>query len=104
MTDYAERNNQRKGVMLRINGRLAAIEQQRVSPASSGQTTEPTLADLFSDPIIYTLMNADQVDYRQLDELLRVKRKQLGIRRRKKMARSAMAHLQSLCVQFGRMS
>lgn len=41
------------------------------------------MADLFSDPIIYTLMNADQVEYHQLDELLRAKRAQLNIRRRK---------------------
>ena len=89
--------------MGRTNARLAATGQQRAVPIIS-RGTEPTLAELFSDPIIYTLMNADNVEYRQLDRLLREKRVQLNIRRRKKLARSAMAHLQTLCIQLGRMS
>ena len=33
-------------------------------------TTEPTLADLFSDPITYGMMAADHVDYGDLQALL----------------------------------
>ena len=90
--------------MERSNGRLAAVRQQIAVSVFSSGGTEPTLADLFSDPIIYTLMNADQVDHRQLEQLLRTKRAQLNIRRRKKRALSALAHLQTLCIQLRRMS
>ena len=83
--------------MHRTSGRLAAIEQRFVPTISAG-STEPTLSDLFSDPIIYTLMNADQVEYHQLDELLRAKRAQLNARHRKKLVRNAIAHLRALCV------
>ena len=81
-----------------------ADKPQRDVPAFSRPMQEPSLADLFSDPITGMLMSADRVEYRALDELLRTKRAQLALGRRKKLARRAAAHLKALCVQLGRMS
>ena len=43
---------------------------RRTMPSMSRFGAEPTLADLFSDPITYGLMAADQVDYFDLHALV----------------------------------
>jgi len=65
--------------MQRNSGRLSAIEQRMAAAVFSGQVTEPSLADLFRDPMTQALMTADRVERRELEALLRAKRAQLGI-------------------------
>jgi hypothetical protein len=65
--------------MQQIDGRLAAIEQEMAAAVFSGPITEPTLGDLFSDPMTHALMTADRVEYSNLEALLRAKRAQLAL-------------------------
>lgn len=53
--------------MHRVDGRLAAIEQRMAAAVFSGQIPEPSLADLFSDPMTRVLMTADRVEYCDLE-------------------------------------
>jgi hypothetical protein len=55
--------------MQHTGGLIGAAERQAVVSMSCFRA-EPTLADLFSDPITYGMMAADHVDYRDLDALL----------------------------------
>jgi hypothetical protein len=90
--------------MERTKARVAAIAQQMAVPVFSGGRTEPTLAELFSDPITHALMTADRVEYGELEKLLRAKRAQLDLRRGKKFTRSAIAQLKALGAQLRRLS
>jgi len=65
--------------MQRNSGWLSAIEQRMAAAVFSGPVTEPSLADLFRDPMTQALMTADRVERRELEALLRAKRAQLGI-------------------------
>ena len=65
--------------MQHVDGGLAALERRMAAAAFWGRTSEPSLADLFRDPITKAVMAADRVEYRDLEALLQAKRAQLGI-------------------------
>jgi hypothetical protein len=55
--------------MQHTGGLIGAAERQAVMPMSC-LSAEPTLADLFSDPIMHGMIAADRVDYCDLQALL----------------------------------
>jgi hypothetical protein len=63
------------------NQRLAAVERQMAAAAFSRPVVvaEPSLAELFNDPMTHAVMAADRVQSAELEALLRKMRAQLAI-------------------------
>jgi hypothetical protein len=56
--------------MQHTGGPIGAAERQAAVLPMRRFSTEPTLADLFGDPMTYVMMAADHIDYWDLDALL----------------------------------